>query len=99
MGAKLTPLVVLNKPAKLAPCNGCGYCCHEEACTVSIEYLNSDVAPCIALEWNGQRFECGMMTRPRHYLGIKFPEADEVLIPLLKKYLGEGQGCSCDDPE
>jgi hypothetical protein len=40
-----------------------------------------------------------MMTRPRHYLGIKFPEADAILIPMIKKLLGEGEGCSCDDPE
>lgn len=87
------------------PCTGCGMCCQSEACSLSREYLNSSVAPCIALEWTGERFRCGLLVRPTHYLTAvddDYPHsgekawADPVLIPLFRKALGAGEGCDCD---
>lgn len=96
--SKLTPLKVLNKPDSGEACNGCGYCCHEEACLISQELLHSSLAPCIALEWDGERFNCGMSIRPAHYLGITFEEANVVLVPMVHRLLGIGKGCDSDIP-
>lgn len=80
----------------MEPCNGCGDCCKEEACLLSLKYLHSGVAPCIALEHQDGRYWCGLVRNPAKYL--KLPEwANEValaeLSPIVAYALRLGAGC------
>lgn len=90
-------LPILQKPPYAAPCNGCGYCCKEQACWVSVNLLNSTVAPCIALEHNGERYFCGMLRQPSYYLKLRF-NGDAVLQPMIYEVLGVDKGCGAQDP-
>jgi len=96
-------LVILQKPTYGSPCNGCGECCRLQACEASIQLLQSAQAPCIALEVgdNGQ-MRCGLIRRPHFYFGLAWTaedckKFDELLGPLVGKYLGIGQGCGMED--
>src|ERR1035438_4190255 len=87
-----------NKPKFREPCNHCGLCCRVQACHVSKNFLQSEQAPCIALEAPDGKYLCGMMLRPSLYLGLSHLEgADSELIPLFRTLLGPGVGCSMDD--
>ena len=92
------PILVpaLEKPKFGEVCNGCGMCCLHEACQLSVEYLKSSVAPCVALEHDGQRFRCGLLTDPSKYLGLKF-DGNAELVPLIAEALGAGKGCDASD--
>ena len=77
-------------------CNGCGQCCQEEACSLSREYLKSDVAPCVALEFDEGRYWCGLVRNPAKHLGLKEWAEDFSLVELSPKFaymLRLGQGC------
>ena len=89
-------LPILQKPAYGDPCNGCGHCCKEEACWISVNLLKSTVAPCIALEHNDGRYFCGMLRRPSYYLNLRF-NGDEILQPMIFAALGIDKGCDAED--
>lgn len=94
-----TDFIILSKqkPAEGARCNGCGYCCQAEACSLSLEYLHSEEAPCIALEFDGEQYRCGLVMHASKYL--KTPAfGDELIRGLLTRALGVGYGCDCGDP-
>ena len=61
-------ILSVQKPPEGDPCNGCGMCCQEEACFLSRDFLNSEAAPCIALEFDGRRYLCGLVRNPTVYL-------------------------------
>ena len=85
-------LLSKQKPAEGAPCNGCGECCQAEACFLSVELLKSSATPCIALEFDGAAYRCGLVARPGHYLGT--PEfGDGALAEVIAGSLGIGTGC------
>ena len=86
------------KPTFGAPCNNCGLCCRLQACHVSENFLNSSQAPCIALEVHNGVYQCGMILRPSHYLGLSHLDgADEMIRPLIAEALDIGRGCTMDD--
>jgi hypothetical protein len=66
----VTTFILLSsqKPPEGSPCNGCGACCQEEACYLSRDFLGSEAAPCIALEFDGARYLCGLVRNPTRYL-------------------------------
>lgn len=84
------------KPPEGDPCNGCGMCCQNQACALSFDLLKSSVAPCIALEWTGDRYACGLVVRPGHYLDIE-SFADDYIGSLISRVLGVGKGCDSSD--
>lgn len=87
------------KPKFGEPCNQCGWCCAEEACSLSVELLQSDIAPCIALERTEDgKFHCGLLRSPEKHLGIPWRGAGEFLGPMIVVVLGIGKGCCSDDP-
>lgn len=95
----MTDFVLLSaqKPPEGTPCNGCGECCQTQACGLSSDYLKSDASPCIALEWDGARYRCGLAVRPSHYL--KIPNfADEMISGMIIQALGIGKGCCSGSP-
>ena len=67
------------KPALAAPCNGCGVCCAAE--------------PCPALEWHDDRYRCGLLARPRHYLPWLPARWNDLARRLLGRWLAAGKGC------
>jgi hypothetical protein len=89
------------KPAFGSPCNGCGYCCAEEPCAIAREYIpnHPGKGACVALEREGDRFVCGMIRRPGHYMWLPNDWADGHLGSLFAEALGAGRGCDADDPE
>lgn len=97
-------LNVLQKPKFREPCNRCGECCRQEACEASVQLLQSEQIPCIALEVEGNQFRCGLVHRPHFYFGLAWSaddcrQFDEHLGPLVAKYIGTGQGCGMPDEE
>ncbi|TXN43558.1 hypothetical protein FV227_27785 [Methylobacterium sp. WL119] len=82
------------KPAYGSPCNGCGWCCATQACSVALEHIPGHPAEgaCQALERDGKRFVCGMIRRPGHYMGLPNDWADGVLGDMIAATLGSGKG-------
>lgn len=94
------------KPAQNEPCNGCGTCCQVEACHISMNYLDSCKAPCVALEWRDEKWRCEMMLRPSHHLkkaGLFNPKLlandHKSLKRLFKNMMRAGGGCDSPDPK
>lgn len=102
-GSTLKADHTIPKPAFGSPCNGCGYCCQQEACKLSVGYLKSTVAPCIALEIEDGRHWCGLVRNPAKYLPVgEEPWKEDVLrihlSPVFAGMLRLGSGCDADDP-
>ena len=85
------------KPAFGAPCNGCGFCCAAEPCGVARQFVPGaiDGAPCPAMEFEHDRFWCGMVRWPGHYLGLP-AWGDEEMGAMIGEALGAGKGCCAD---
>lgn len=89
----LTP----TKPLFGEPCNGCGTCCVAQACFLSREYIGSDQSPCVALEWDGQRYHCGLVRNPmKHMRQNTTLVPDELLGPMFAHMLYVGNGCDSE---
>jgi hypothetical protein len=89
---------MVGKPKFGSPCNGCGYCCQQQACKLSRDFLKSDVAPCIALELEDGRYYCGLVRHPGKHLGLPHDWADAELGVSFAHVLRLGAGCDADDP-
>ena len=96
-------LLSAQTPREGQACNDCGYCCQHVACTASVSLLDSRVAPCIALEWDGEsRYRCGLITRPSHYLAPDLPAEKQVWVdPIIRRLIASrldiGGGCDTTD--
>lgn len=93
---------IIAKPAFGAPCNGCGHCCKTEACNLSVKYLHSTAAPCIALEQEDGRYYCGLVRNPGKHLGLpddgwRHAATREMLSPSFAYALRLGAGCDAED--
>jgi hypothetical protein len=86
------------KPAYGSPCNGCGFCCAAEPCAIALEHIAGHPAegPCLALEFEGGRFVCGMIRRPGHYMGLPNDWADGPIGAMIANALGAGRGCDAE---
>jgi hypothetical protein len=59
----LIPIQTLDKPALDSACNGCGYCCIQEVCTLGREL--GDEQHCMALVSNQDgTYACGLILDP-----------------------------------
>lgn len=84
----------LIKPLEGQPCNGCGYCCHMSACDLALEYLGAaQEGPCPALEFEDDRFWCGLVRNAGQYMGLANEWADPALGSLIGQALGIEKGC------
>lgn len=86
------------KPAVGEPCNGCGVCCALETCPVARLRFWRIAGPCPALEWSAaqQRYHCGLLARPAHYLPYLPAAAEPCARALVHRWIAAGKGCDCD---
>lgn len=86
------------KPGYGSPYNGCSYCCAAEPCAIALEHIpdHPDEGPCLALEFEGGRFVCGMIRRPGHYMRLPHDWADEIMGGMIAEALGAGRGCDAE---
>lgn len=80
------------KPLVGAACNGCGVCCAMTPCPLSWLLLRHRRGPCPALEWQDQRYVCGLTVKPRSRVSW-LPRA------LALRWISAGSGCDCDAEE
>jgi hypothetical protein len=83
------------KPDEGEACNGCGVCCAIETCPAArLRFLQKE-GPCPALEWSvtDNRYFCGLLLRPGHYLGL--PNMEGLLRRLFARWIAAGHGCDC----
>lgn len=88
------------KPKFGTACNGCGLCCLIEPCSLAIEFVTSDTTgPCPALEKEDDRFWCGLLRRPHHYIEElkEKPWVDGPIQEILLASGAFGAGCDSDD--
>jgi hypothetical protein len=62
------------------PCVGSGFCCLKAQCVDSVK-VHGPQKRCPSLEWDGQRYQCGLMLLPD-------PEGEQ-----YRKNLFAGEGC------
>lgn len=89
------------KPKLHEPCNGCGMCCTVEPCQLAREMLDCTVGPCIAMEFDSEKYICGLVKRPAWYMFKEDrPESETGPISVMfANALGIGRGCDADDVE
>ena len=77
------------KPALGQPCNGCGVCCLAEPCPLGVILSRRLKGACVALRWDGARYECGALTaQPSGLVG-------RVGGWLVRRWIAAGAGCDC----
>lgn len=86
-----------DKPAEGEPCNGCGICCALETCPAGRLRFLQKQGPCPALEWSApeSRYHCGLLVRPKHYLGWLPKTTESFTRKLLTRWIVAGSGCDC----
>ena len=83
------------------PCNGCGLCCLAEPCPVSLELFGQS-SQCPALEFDGGRFRCALMTNPGDYgaipEGVLSLDLDHEMAAssYYRQLIGAGMGCDSE---
>lgn len=103
-----------SKPKLGESCNGCGYCCTLQPCSLAQEFLHCTTGPCLALETREGKTHCGLVRNPLGYIfKAAHPDSDtpvledapdieagKQLSKDLATALGIGVGCdSADDEE
>ena len=85
------------KPAEGQACNGCGVCCALETCPAGRIRFWQKQCPCPALEWSApeNRYLCGLLLRPKHYLDWLPNSAESSTRKLLARWIAAGSGCDC----
>ncbi|MBI3446272.1 MAG: hypothetical protein HY055_13170 [Magnetospirillum sp.] len=73
------------KPEFGAPCNGCGVCCALELCPLGILRFGRIAGPCPALDWDGERYVCGLLLRRTRGWSRR----------LVARWIAAGKGCDC----
>lgn len=89
------------KPPFAAPCNGCGYCCRAQPCSIAVRLLGATTGPCPALEEADGRTYCGLVRDPARHLfnGEIAGAAAHVgqIQTTIAAMLGLGMGCDAAD--
>lgn len=83
------------KPAVGEACNGCGVCCALETCPLALLRFRQRRGPCPALEWNGERYRCGLLLRPRHYWPWLPASWAAPWQRWSARWIASGIGCDC----
>ncbi|ODU61599.1 MAG: hypothetical protein ABT02_00105 [Comamonadaceae bacterium SCN 68-20] len=84
------------KPARGAPCNGCGLCCLAEPCPLGMLLSRRRTGTCVALQWNAaaQCYRCGALAGPagKGVRGV----GGALWHALARRWIGAGLGCDAD---
>ena len=84
----------MEKPAYGQPCNGCGQCCQDQLCPLGRRVFPTSRGGCPALMKFEDRFECGLVLRPRQFApfrtAVRGVDAMRNGALLL---IGAGNGC------
>lgn len=87
----------IERPAYGEPCNGCGVCCQQEQCPLSLFTFGRVPGPCPALEPEGDRFVCGLVTNPQRYNPIRtFAMGIEKMRAAALILIGADAKVGCD---
>lgn len=81
------------KPVYGAPCNGCGICCAAAPCPVAFVFLFQFRGKCRALLWQGDRYVCGMVFSPDHYVKLITGRWRESGGRFFASRIASGAGC------
>ena len=86
---------MLEKPPHGQPCNGCGQCCADQLCPLGASVFGEPVdRRCPALEPDGERFACGLMSNPMVYaMRLTLLHGKEVMSRTAAHLIGAGRGC------
>lgn len=83
------------KPRLGDVCNGCGACCASAPCPISLVLLQHRQGPCPALRWSdeAQRYWCGMVVQPSHYLRWLPMRLDAWFSKRVLRWIAANQAC------
>lgn len=56
------------KPPTGQACNGCGVCCAWAPCPLGMVLSRRRQGACRALDWDGERYRCGVLVSPGRWL-------------------------------
>ncbi len=62
------------------------------------QFMKAMEAPCPALEWEGNRFWCGLLRRPAKYMEIPEGLAQSLVSAYVTMALHVGDGCDDNSP-
>jgi len=99
----LPPFPIVAKAKFGSPCNGCGWCCHEEICMVGkvmLKLVDDEnmiphhiKGPCPLMVFEDNKVRCGAVYAENEAMRLgNTPPGD-----TFAKMLGIGQGCCADD--
>lgn len=68
-----------------------------ETCPAARLRFLQKAGPCPALEWSSSdsRYQCGLLTRPGHFLGWLPAAGEKLASRLFARWIAAGQGCDC----
>jgi hypothetical protein len=68
-----------------------------ETCPAARLRFRRKAGPCPALEWSSadSHYQCGLLTRPGHYLGWLPAAGEKLASRLFARWIAAGQGCDC----
>jgi len=91
------------KPARGAPCNGCGVCCLVAPCPLGMLLSRRRTGACDALQWlpDARAYRCGAMAGAPEVARHALPRPAQCLAPALTRvlqrvaprWIAAGQGC------
>jgi hypothetical protein len=94
---------MIAKPPYGSECNACGWCCQGEVCPLGELLGLGSKGPCPALECNGERHECGLVTNPAKYFPERVALRGAAKLSAAAALLnGVGMGCDAkteDEPD
>lgn len=84
----------LEKPPYGSPCNSCGLCCRMEICPLGEIVFPGALAPCPALEADGDRQVCGLIAHPAAYAPLRSSIfGSDALRDAARYAVAAGVGC------
>lgn len=94
----IPPFSIISKPKRDQPCNGCGWCCHEEICMIGkmlLKLVDDDQmiphyikGPCPLMDFVDGKVRCGAV----------IVEQKSGMEPKISEALGIGMGCCANEP-
>jgi hypothetical protein len=100
----IPPFQTPEKALRGSPCNGCGWCCHEEICkigTTLLKIYDEDgmtphfvEGPCPLMDFVDGKVRCGAIRMENEAIAEGKPLPGKTFAEML----GVDKGCCADDP-